>query len=93
MKCALVIAGDVKQIMLTAESAPEKAALKLLGEAGQSITVELKTGTFFDAIHPSVSIGYEVNECQGGYPRAFESDASVMLVIRPQPSTPNGGTE
>ena len=80
MKCAVVLAEGVKQIMLSPESDNEKMALKMI-EADSEITVERKTGSFYDDEN-SVR-GYSVNMCQGDYLRAFSQSDCLMLVIKP----------
>lgn len=82
MKCALIIANEIKQIMLTPETEEEKAALGLI-TPNQDISVDIKRGTMFDQ-SPDSSAGYVVKTCRGEYSRAYEDDESVMLVLRPK---------
>ena len=77
MKCAIVLTDGIKQIMLTPENDSEKSALKMI-TCDDDITIETKWGTFYD----SRPLGYEINECMGGYLRRFRSDDSLMLVLR-----------
>lgn len=85
MKCAMVIASGVKQIMLTAEDEEEQAALELLSKENQEISVEMKEGSFFHhASVPQSARGYLIAECKGGYLRAYEDPKSLMLVLRPK---------
>ena len=86
MKCALIIANDIKQIMLTPESKEEKAALRLI-TPDQDISVDIEEGTMFDKSPPS-ALGYTVNVCQGGYSRAYKDEDSIMLVLRPKKKPP-----
>lgn len=87
MKCAVVIAGDVKQVMFTPENESEKFALKMI-TAQDQITVDVKMGGFFDEL-PESALGYSVAECRGQYLRAYSSADSLMLVLRPKPKEPN----
>ena len=81
MKCAVVLADGVKQIMFTPETKNEKMALKMIS-AGDEITVETKEGTFYDDFRGVQQKGYNVVLCQGGYLRAFEDSDSLMLVLK-----------
>lgn len=89
MKVAIVIADGVRQVMFTAENDMEKTALTMLGKPDQEITVDMKTGTFFDSRPPSAH-GYTVAQSQGGYLRAYtaESGQALMLVIRDKEPEP-----
>lgn len=83
MKCAIVLADTLRQIMLSAETEMEKAVLKLIGEDNQDITVEFKRGTFFDDHSmPASAQGYCVSESRGGYLRAYAQQDALMLVLR-----------
>jgi len=82
MKCAVVIASGMRQVMLTGETPEEVSALRMIGEPGQDLSVEFKTGHFYDD-SPSSARGYTVSECKGGYLRAYDSRESLMVVLRP----------
>lgn len=82
MKCAIVIADGIKQIMFTAETDSEKQALKMI-TTEEDISVDIKTGCFYQSTPPSAS-GYMVSESKGGYLRAYECSESLMLVLRPK---------
>jgi hypothetical protein len=84
MKCAVVLADGVKQVMLTPETANEKMALSMIG-VEDDIHVERKEGKFFDE---ATSKGYNVALCQGGYLRAYEDSDSLMLVLKEKPKKP-----
>ena len=88
MKCAIVLTDGIKQIMLTPENDSEKSALKMI-TCDDDITIETKWGTFYD----SRPLGYEINECMGGYLRRFRSDDSLMLVLRLATVVPAGGAK
>lgn len=82
MKCALIISEGIKQIMLSPETPSEKATLALLTPE-EHISVEIKPGTLYDSrTIPEVARGYVIQECSGGYLRAYEQVESVMLVLR-----------
>ena len=79
MKSALVVMGEVRQIMLVAENETEKMILKQF-RVDDTIEVSLKTGSFTDNPDP---YGYRVGMCQGGYLRAYQDNDATMLVLRP----------
>ena len=83
MKCAIVLADGVKQIMFTPENKNEKMALKMISTE-EEITVETKEGVFYDNFRDCQHKGYNVALCQGGYVRAFEDSNSLMLVLKPK---------
>lgn len=86
MKTAIVIADGIKQIMFTPENESEKQALKMI-TPDQDITVDIKTGSFFDGhSFPESAAGYIVSECNGGHLRAYQDTNSLMLVLRPKES-------
>ena len=88
MKCAIVIADGVKQVMFTPETENEKVALKMIN-ADDEITVEAKSGVFYEGFNePTKLRGYNVALCQGGYLRAYENADSLMFVLKPK-VTPN----
>lgn len=82
MKTAIIISGDIKQIMLTPENKPEEKVLELF-ELGDDISVLCKQGTLYDSI-PQGLIGFTIDPCMGGYLRAFEDRNSLMLVLKPK---------
>lgn len=87
MKTAIIIADGVKQIMFTPENDSEKEALKLLSAGNQNISVDFKTGHFYDRMPPSAH-GYMVRACAGGYLRAYDSEESLMIVLTPKSIEP-----
>lgn len=88
MRCAVVLADGIKQVMLTPESANEKMALEMIG-VDDDITVERKQGTFYEQHRAQ---GYNVALCQGGYLRAYDDSESLMLVIRSKKNGTESGT-
>lgn len=75
MKTAIIISGDIKQIMLLPENDTEKAIVKLF--TAKEVTIEaVETG--------SALCGTFVCETIGGYLRTEESFEAVALVIKPQ---------
>jgi hypothetical protein len=85
MKCAIIIAANLKQIMLTGENESERQALKMI-TPDDDISVEARDGMFYGSGNaPECARGYLVSECQGGYLRAFDDPHSLMLVLRPKP--------
>lgn len=81
MKCAIVISDGLKQIMFTPETQTEREALKLI-TIEDNISVDIKTGSFYDNM-PNSASGYCVRESNGGYLRAYSCEESLMLVLRP----------
>lgn len=84
MKIALYIEDGLEQIVLTPETATEKAILGKLHDGSRQF--ELKRGSFF--------------KCQGGWMRRAEpwrgnydsadrDDESTMIVMVPTPTTPD----
>lgn len=73
MKCAIVIASDVKQIMFTPETHSEKDALKLI-TSEDDITVDKVLS----------ASGYPVIEGENIYLSVYECIDSVMLILRPK---------
>lgn len=82
MKTAIVIADGIKQIMFTPENESEKQALKMI-TPDQEITVDIRQGNFYTTMPPSAA-GYMVAKCNGDYLRAYDSEESLMLVLRPK---------
>jgi hypothetical protein len=80
MQCAVVLAEGIKQVMLTPETDNEKMALKMFSPTSK-VSVAIKHGTFHEPRGATVA-GYYVEECRGGYLRAWRGEESVMLVIR-----------
>ena len=86
MKCAVVLAEGVKQIMFTPENESEKRALAMIS-VNDDISVERKTGHFCDGDRVA---GYSVSMCQGGFLRAFDDSDSLMLVLRDKKGESDG---
>lgn len=86
MKTAVIISGDIKQIMLTPENVPEERVLDLF-ELGDDISVLCKKGTLYESEH-KLRTSFSIDPCQGGYLRAFEDRNSLMLVLKPKKSEP-----
>ena len=78
MKISIVIVEGAKQIMLTPETDHEKQALKFINPKDE-ITVVAKWGNFSDKYSHA---DLQVNECQGGYLRAFSEADSLMFLIK-----------
>jgi hypothetical protein len=68
--------------MFTPETEQEKTALKLI-TPDDEISVDIREGQFFDSVPPSAR-GYMVEECKGGYYRAFSCANSLMIILRPK---------
>ena len=83
MKCAVIIASDLRQVMLTPETEEEKYALSII-TTNDDITVDIKSGTFYSYESPPSAHGYTVQECKGDYLRAYSDTNSIMLVLRPK---------
>ena len=83
MKCAVVIADGIRQVMLTPESENEVMALAAIG-VDDDISVERKKGTFYD-LSDDKPRGYNVALCTGGYLRAYDDSDSLMLDLRDKP--------
>jgi len=81
MKCAIVMADGLKQIMFSPENDMERMALKMITPE-DNISIEIKEGTFFEGDMPKSALGYRVEKCQGGYHRAYRDSDSLMLVLR-----------
>lgn len=80
MKTAIIIAHGVKQIMFTPENQAEKEALNLISTEDDIHTV-VKRGHFSET---DEVFGVDVQYCEGGYLRAYESVESVMFVLTPK---------
>ena len=78
MKISIVIVEGAKQIMLTPETEHEKQALKFINPKDE-ITVVSKCGSFSDKYNHA---NLQVNQCQGGYLRAFSESDSLMFLIK-----------
>lgn len=85
MKCAVVLADGVKQVMFTPENENEKLALSMIGVEDE-ITVERKQGSFYQSYEQDKHQGYNVSLCKGGYLRAFKDTDSLMLVLKDKPT-------
>ena len=79
MKCAVVLADGIKQIMFTPESENEKMALKMIN-IDDDIDIERHFGSFYD--DEKTIKGYNVALCKGGYLRAYKDSDSLMLVLK-----------
>lgn len=77
MRISLVIVEGSKQIMLTPETEHEKQCLKIINP-DDKLEVVSRWGTFTDDLHSKL----QVNECRGGYLRAFRDDSSLMFLIK-----------
>jgi hypothetical protein len=82
MKVAIIFSEGVKQINFTPENEDEKQALKLI-TPNDDIQLAVKNGSFGEERHKPFTI--EVNQCKGGYLRAFDNSESIMLVLSPNP--------
>ena len=82
MKAAIILAQGIKQVMLTAESDEEKAILNCF-KPSDALELEIKQGSFYSST-PEAAKGYTVEQCKGGYLRAYESEDSLMLVLKPK---------
>ena len=78
MITSIVIVEGAKQIMLTPETEHEKQALRLF-IPGDTVKVVAKRGGFADE---STHARLYIDECKGGYLRAFNSEESIMFLIR-----------
>lgn len=81
MKIALYIEDGLEQIVLTPESATEKAILGKLHDGSRSL--EIKRGSFFKCLggwmrHGTYAEGYN-------YGRVNDDDVSTMIVLRVPP--------
>jgi len=81
MKVAIIFSEGIKQINLTPENDDEKHALRLISP-NDNIELAVKSGSFGEEKYKPFTV--DVNRCQGGYLRAFESKESVMLVLTPK---------
>jgi len=89
MKCAIIIADGIKQIILSPETDSERMALSYI-TSDDNLSVEIKPGTLYDQHEvPQAARGYIVEECMGGYLRAFQQAGAVMLVLRRKPAPPD----
>jgi len=78
MKISVLLIEDAKQIMLTPENDHEKQALKMIAPTDKIEAVS-KWGSFTDKAERT--FGLNVEMCQGGYLRGYQSDESLMFVI------------
>lgn len=76
MKTAIIILGDIKQIMLLPEDDTEKAIVKLF--TAENVTIGSVVAEF------PTSRGSFIYETRAGYLRPNESSEAVVLVIKPQ---------
>ena len=84
MKISLVITEGAKQIMLTPETNHEKEALAYIAKDDVLRTVRQVRGAFASV---DEHVDFQVAECQGGYYRAFETEDSLMFVIKQKSKT------
>jgi len=81
MKTAIIFADGLKQIMLTPENDDEKMALALI-TPNDDIELAVHTGSFGERhMRPFTA---SINKCRGGYLRVFETQESIMLVLKPK---------
>lgn len=81
MKVAIIFSDGRKQINFTPENDDERQALKLI-TPNDDIQLAVKYGTFGEERHKPFTI--DINQCKGGYLRAFDSSESIMLVLSPK---------
>lgn len=80
MKISVLLIENAKQIMITPENDHEKTALKMIAP-GDKIEAVTKWGQFTDGEQHA---GLEVNKCQGGYYRGYQSSESLMFIVTPK---------
>lgn len=80
MKISMIIVEGAKQIMITPETEHEKEVLRYI-EPNDELSVVSKIGTLYDS-GDKQHWGYQLEECQGGYYRAYETSDSLMFVIK-----------
>jgi hypothetical protein len=79
MKVSVLLVENAKQIMLTPENDHERSALKIIAP-GDKIEAATKWGSMYD--REAVKMArYSVDECAGGYFRAFPDDESLMFIV------------
>jgi hypothetical protein len=83
MKVAIIFAEGIKQINFTPENDDERQALKLI-TANDDISLAVHSGSFGEERLKPFTVG--INQCQGGYLRAFTGEQSIMLVLTPKKS-------
>lgn len=81
MKVAIIFAEGIKQINFTPENDDERQALKLI-TANDDISLAVHSGSFGEERLKPFTVG--INQCQGGYLRAFQGEQSIMLVLTPK---------
>ena len=82
MKISIVITEGAKQIMMTPETKTEKTALKYIAPDDE-LKVVNKTSTFMGNFsNKNEHVNYQVSKCDGGWYRAFETEDSLMFVIK-----------
>ena len=81
MKVAIIFSEGKKQINFTPENEDEKQALKLI-TPNDDISLAVKSGSFGDERYSPFSVS--IQECNGGYLRAFDNSESIMLVLSPK---------
>lgn len=83
MKTAIIISGDVKQIVFMPETESDKAALAMLDE-NHEISLMLTSGSIYDASSGPKPFSANVSKCQGGYLRLYKDKESKVLVLTPK---------
>ncbi len=81
MKVAIIFSEGMKQINFTPENEDEKQALKLI-TPNDDISLAVKSGSFGEEMYSPFSVS--IQECNGGYLRAFDNSESIMLVLSPK---------
>lgn len=88
MKVAIILSDGISQVMMTPENKMEEKALSMI-TPNVDISVETKSGSFYDSNSPDAARGYTIQECKGGYLRAWEDKDSLMLVLKPKKDKTN----
>lgn len=78
MKTSIIFADGLKQINFTPENNDERQTLKLI-TTDDNIQLAIKSGSFGEERFKPFSVN--IDQCQGGYLRTFDSSNSVMLVL------------
>lgn len=90
MKTAIIFSDGIKQIMFTPENDSEKQALQLI-TPDDNISLAIKEGNFYDADKNNKPFSADVQQCKGGYLRAFTDEKSIMIVLSPKSKQSNEG--
>jgi hypothetical protein len=78
MKISILITDGAKQIMLTPETDHEKQALKFI-QPNDALVAVSKWGSFTDV---KEIVGVSIAKSQGGTYRAYETEDSLMFIIK-----------